>query len=121
VIDGLATAVIVISLAAAAWTLVPAARDRPIGWSHLAALAVVELVLIVQVVFAVVKLAGGEQPRDLAVFIGYLVGSLIILPIGGFLGMAERTRWGAVVAGVACLVVPVLVMRMQQIWQGTVG
>ncbi|MBC6462356.1 hypothetical protein [Actinomadura sp. HBU206391] len=120
-IDGLATALIVISLAAAAWTLVPAGRDRPIGWSHLAALAVVEAGLLVQAVIAVVKLAGGEQPQDLTVFIGYLVGSLIILPIGGFLGVAERTRWGSVVAGVACLVVPVVIMRMQQIWQGTVG
>ncbi|MCW2901894.1 MAG: hypothetical protein JWO67_4159 [Streptosporangiaceae bacterium] len=117
--DGLATALIAVALVVAAWTLVPAARDRPIGRSHVLGLVVVEAGLLAQAVAATVKLAGGQRPHETAVFVGYLIGSLIILPIGGFLGVAERTRWGAVVAGVACLIVPVLILRMQQIWQGT--
>jgi hypothetical protein len=119
VIDGLATVLIIVSLVAAAWTFVPAARDRPIGRSQLWALVMVELGLLTQAVMAVIKLAGGERPQELAVFVGYLAGSLVIVLVGGFLGLAERTRWGAVVAGVACLVVPVVVLRMQQVWEGT--
>lgn len=117
-IDGLAMALIIVSLVAAAWIFVPALRDRPIGRSHLAALVVVEVGLLVQAVVAIVQLARGEDADELAVFIGYLIGSLVIVPIGAFLGLAERTRWGSVVAGVACLIVPVVVLRMQQLWQG---
>jgi hypothetical protein len=119
VIDGLATVLIMVSLVAAAWTFVPAARNRPIGRSQLWALVMVELGLLAQAVMAIVKLAGGERPQELAIFVGYLAGSLVIVLVGGFLGLAERTRWGAVVAGVACLVVPVVVLRMQQVWEGT--
>lgn len=116
-IDVLAVIVTVVALAVAGWSLVTAALNRTVGVSHLAGLGVLEIALLVQAVVAVVKLAGGERPGEMIVFIGYLVACLLIPPAGAYCGLAERSRWGGVAVAVACLVVPVMIMRLQQLWQ----
>jgi hypothetical protein len=72
-------------------------------------------------VAGVVNLTGTDRDVDGLSFGGYLLGSLFVLPIGGFWALAERSRWGPGVLVVACLAVPVMVLRMQQIWAGTGG
>jgi hypothetical protein len=114
----LPTAVIVSALLLAGWCLLTAARDRTVGPVHLAGVAVVELVLLIQVGVAVARMAGGHQAGDTATFIGYLVATPLVLPAGAALAVLERTRWGGVLLGIAALVVPVLVVRLQQIWNG---
>ncbi|HET8681059.1 MAG TPA: hypothetical protein VFM54_04210 [Micromonosporaceae bacterium] len=116
--SGLAVAVIACSLALAAGCLLTAARDRAPGRAHVAGAAVVEAVLLVQVVVAVVRLAGGERPGSMATFVGYLVAAALLLPAAAALAALERTRWGAVILGVAALVLPVLMLRLQQVWHG---
>jgi thiamine transporter ThiT len=61
-------------------------------------------------------MAGGDRPAELATFIGYLVTAALMLPLAVVLSFMERTRWGAVIAGVAALTVAVLVLRLQQTW-----
>jgi hypothetical protein len=114
----LATAVIVAGLLTAAWCLLAAVRDRPTGYGQLAAMAVAEVLALVLGGWAVVRLVAGERPAELATFIGYLIVALLLLPAGAALSIVERTRWGAVIAGVAALVLPVLVVRLQQVWDG---
>lgn len=114
----LANAVIVASLLVAAWALVTAARNRLVTYIHLAALAVVELLVLAQVVVAIGRLVGGERPVSMVTFIGYLIGAALILPAAGALAVVERTRWGTVIVGVAALLLPVLVVRLQQVWYG---
>ncbi|HET8661926.1 MAG TPA: hypothetical protein VFM55_23395 [Micromonosporaceae bacterium] len=116
--SGLAVAVIACSLVLAAGCLLTAARDRAPGRVHLAGAAVVEAVLLAQVVVAVVRLAGGERPGSLVTFVGYLVAAPLLLPAAAALAALERTRWGAVILGVAALVLPVLMLRLQQLWHG---
>jgi threonine/homoserine efflux transporter RhtA len=118
VTDGLANAIIIASLVLAAWGLLTAALNRPAGRSHLLGLGLLEAALIVQVVVAVVKVVDGERPGQPATFVGYLVASLLVLPIGAALALMERSRWGAVIVGVASLVIPVLIVRLQQVWGG---
>jgi uncharacterized protein YqgC (DUF456 family) len=107
-----------LGLVVAAWCLFEYLRKRPIQVSHLIGLAVVEVALVAQVVTAFVKIAGGEEPAEKATFIGYLLGSLVILPVGAFLGLGERSKWGSVAAGIACLTIPVVILRMQDLWNG---
>ncbi|GAA0956418.1 hypothetical protein [Actinocorallia libanotica] len=114
----LAGTMIALSLAAAVWFLVLSARDKPIQAVHLLAMAVLEVGLLAQVVTAAVLLAGGDGPPGKGTFIGYLAGSLVVLPVGAFLGAGERSKWGSVAAGVACLTVPVVILRMQDLWSG---
>lgn len=81
------------------------------------ALALVELLLIVQLIVTFVAPAvGNPASGDLLEFYVYLV-SAILLPIaGGFWALVERSRWSTVVIGAVCLAIAVMVWRMNQIW-----
>ncbi|WP_030172331.1 hypothetical protein [Spirillospora albida] len=119
--DVLATANIVAALLAAAYALVTALRDRPMGVGHLVALGVLEVLLAAQVVVGFVKLNGGGGPDDTATFVGYLIATLLIPPAGAGWGLLERSRWGPAVIVVACLATAVMTVRLDQLWAGTVG
>lgn len=81
------------------------------------ALAVVEVLLVVQVVTAIVApLAGNPPTGDLLEFWVYLV-SAVLLPVGAVLwALMERSRWSTVILGVAALAIAIMVWRMQVIW-----
>lgn len=81
------------------------------------ALALVELLLIVQVVVAIVAPVAGNPPTgDLLEFWVYLV-SAVLLPIGAVLwALMERSRWSTVILGVAAIAVAIMVWRMHVIW-----
>jgi hypothetical protein len=115
-IDVLAVVIIVLALAAAGWSLLTAALNRLVGVTHLVALGVLEVALLVQAVIAIVDLVGGARPAEPAVFVAYLVGVLAIPPVGAYIGLGERSRWGGVAVAVACLAVPVMLVRLQQLW-----
>jgi hypothetical protein len=117
----LANVIIVVSLLAALHALISAWRDRPMDWWHLGALGVLEALLVAQAVTGFVKLSGDEGPADSATFVGYLIGVLLIPAAGAGWGLLERTRWGPGVIVVACLSVAVMIVRMRQIWEGTVA
>jgi hypothetical protein len=112
------TAVIVAALVLAAWCLVTAARDRTIGPYHWSGLGIVQALVVIETGFAVVHLASGAHPHEYATFIGYLITLFLILPAGMLLARMEPTRWGALIVAVAALVLPVLVLRVNQLWTG---
>jgi hypothetical protein len=119
VVDALAASLIVGVLVLAGLSLLLTALDRRVGRLVLAAAAVGEAGLLVQVVWAIVRLAGGARPDGgMAVFIGYLAGSLLILPVAAAWGLGERTRWGPAVVAAGFLVTAVIIVRMQQVWHG---
>ena len=119
--NGLANALIVAALVLAAWSLIVVVLDRTPSDVLLIALALLETGLLVQAVVAAARLVGGDGPDSAVVFTGYLIASLLILPAGTFWSLAERSRWGTGVLTVACLVVPVVIVRMNQTWQPTGG
>ncbi|MGC7099174.1 hypothetical protein ACPZ19_31250 [Amycolatopsis lurida] len=116
-IDSLATALVIATLVGAAWALVHVLRDRPPNRPLYGALAVIEVALLVQTVAGIINFANTDRPVDGPEFIAYLVGILVILPIAVLWSMTERTRWGTGVLIVACLALPVMIVRMQQIWE----
>ncbi|MEU6034806.1 hypothetical protein ABZ801_05305 [Actinomadura sp. NPDC047616] len=118
--SALSTVIIIASLLAAAYSLVTTLRDRAMGWDHLAALGVLEALLVAQMVVGFVKLSGDEGPGDTATFVGYLIGVVLIPVVSAGWGLLERTRWGPGVIVVACLAVSVMVVRLGQLWEGTV-
>jgi hypothetical protein len=88
-----------------------AAQDRTFGF-----LAVVEVVLLAQLVVGCVALARTDRDVEGVLFVSYLVGVALALPIGVFWSLAERTRAGTGVLLVAVLVLPVLFLRLHDIW-----
>lgn len=119
--DVVAYAVIAGSLAYAAWCLYAVVRNQIPREPHVIGAGIVELLLLIQVIVAVVLLAVEGAPDEFGVFIAYLVVSLLVLPLGLFWALAEKSRWGTAVLLVAALSVPVIVVRLQQLWQGTGG
>lgn len=118
-VDALATALIIGMLALAGLSLLMTALNRRVGRLLIGAIAVGEAGQLVQVVWAIVRLAGGDRPAGgMVVFIGYLIGSLIILPIAAVWGVGDRTRWGPGVVAAGFLVMAVLIVRMEQVWNG---
>ncbi|WP_373321821.1 hypothetical protein [Micromonospora okii] len=117
-VDGaLATATIVLSLVLAVWALVAAVRNRPPDRVQLAGLAVLEAGLLALTALALVALGGGERPGEPGAFFGYLV-TLVCLPaLAWVLARMEPTRWGSGIICAICLVVPVVVVRLQQTWE----
>ncbi len=115
-IDALAIALIAASLVLAAWGLLMALLGRRPGMTQLAGLGVLEVLALVQAVVAVIVMITGDRPEQLATFLLYLVSSLLVAPIGALWMLAERSRWGSTVGAVTCLVLAILVVRLQQIW-----
>ena len=81
------------------------------------ALALIELLLLAQIVIAIVApLTGNPASGSMLEFWTYLI-SAFILPIGGvFWAFADRTKWSTVIMGVVALAVAVMVWRMEVIW-----
>ena len=110
------TTIIVTGLALAGYALVLTALNRRMGTGLLAALGVLEILLLVLVGMIVARLAGGGRPAGLVMLIGYLVAMPLIPVAAAFLGAVERSRWGSAVAAVAGLVAAVLMVRLHEIW-----
>lgn len=124
-IQVLATALTVVALVAALWSLVLVITDRPITLATkptlgLAAVVVLlEVGLVVQSIVATVRVLNVDRgDLDLPTFFGYLIGVAVVLPLGGFWALGDRSRWGAGVLAVACLSVPVMILRLSQLWAG---
>jgi hypothetical protein len=110
------TTIIVAGLALAAYALLMTALNRRMGIGLLAALGVLEILLLVLVGLIVAKLAGGGRPASLATLIGYLIAMPLVPVAAGFWGLLERSRWGSAVVAVGGLVAAVLMVRLHEIW-----
>ena len=123
--DVLATVLIWVALGAAAWAATLVAAGTPVqlrAWHGLGlygVLAALETGLLGQLVVGIVLVANLDRQIDTLTFVGYLAGTLLVLPLAAIWALAERTRWGPSVAAIGCLVVPVLIVRLRQLWDTT--
>jgi hypothetical protein len=101
----------------AIWLVVLVARDRLPDSSLYAALAVIEVGLVVQLVIGLARVFGDHGGLNVAAYVGYLVGALLVLPIGFVWSAGERTRSGTGVLLVAVIAVGVLFLRLHQLWE----
>ncbi|HET6167011.1 MAG TPA: hypothetical protein VFE07_09300 [Marmoricola sp.] len=91
-------------------------RDVRPGATTYALLVLLELGLVAQLVLGLVKVFGDHEGVSVATYVAYLVGALVILPLAAGWAWAERTRNGTAVLLVAVVVVPVLFVRLHDIW-----
>ncbi len=107
----------VIAAAAAVVALVLGLAGRKPSDLSLAGPAIVEVLLIAQLVIAIVAPLAGDPPTGSIIeFYAYLISALVIPPAAIFWALTERTRWSVVVVGVACFAIAVMLVRMQIIW-----
>ncbi|HEY5249438.1 MAG TPA: hypothetical protein VIJ15_13420, partial [Dermatophilaceae bacterium] len=69
----------------------------------------------------IVQMAGSDRQFARAEFVGYLLGCLVILPLAFYWARGERSRSGTLVIALGFLIMPVMVLRVQQVWAGSVG
>jgi len=106
VLCGLTTVLLIVHLA----------RDLAAQDSMFALLGLTELVLVGQLVGGCVALGHTERDVDGTLFVSYLVGTALALPIGAFWSLAERSRAGTAVVLLAVLTVAALEVRLDAIW-----
>lgn len=119
---GFTIAQVVVAVAAGLFCLVAGlAGRRPSDWT-VGSLALIELLLIAQVVVAIAApTVGNASSGSVLEFWVYLV-SAALLPIAGVgWALIERSRWSTVVMGVVALSIAVMMWRMQVIWTGQGG
>ena len=100
----------------AVWLLVLIVLDRLPGDTLYGALAVLEVGLAVQLVIGLVRVFGDHGELNVAAYVGYLVGSLLVLPVAFAWSAGERTRSGTAVLLVGVIAVGFLFLRLQQLW-----
>jgi len=91
-------------------------RDQAVGNVGFFGLAALEVGLVVQLVWGLVRVFDDHEGVSVAPYLGYLFGALLILPIGFVWSASEKSRSGTAVLLVAVLVLPVLFLRLHDLW-----
>lgn len=81
------------------------------------ALALVEVLLIAQIVVAIIAPFVGNPPSGSPLeYWVYLISAALVPPAAVFWALIERSRWSTVIMGIAALAVAIMLWRMQVIW-----
>jgi hypothetical protein len=113
--------VVGLSLLLGVVVVVYVARDRAADVWLVGGFGVLEALLLVQAGVGCIQLATTGRDVDGLVFVGYLLGSLLVPPAALVWSLAERSRSGSAVLLVGALTVPVLVSRLQAVWTAGPG
>ncbi len=125
-IEVLAAVLTYLALAGAAWSAVLVVANKPVDlrrWHGLwlyGLVALLEVGLLTQLVVGIVQLSTDDREVETATFLGYLITMVLVPPIAAFWALLERSRWGPVVMVVGFLTIPVLVIRLRQVWEAHV-
>ena len=108
---------VAVAVAAGLFALVLGLLGRRPSDYTLGAAALVEVLLIIQVIVALIAPAVGNAPTgSLLEFWVYLGSAVLIPPAAVLWALVDRDRWSTAVIGVACLAIAVMLYRMGQIW-----
>lgn len=117
-IVALTVAVLTAALVWALWCAGSAIAGQAPTRAHRLGLLVLEVVALVQALVLVVGLIvqGGRAGGAVAEIVGYLIATLVVLPVGAAMAHGERSRYGSVVLAVAGVTLAVLALRTGQVW-----
>jgi len=108
---------VVVACAAGLLCLVLGLAGRRPSDLSVGSLALVELLLVIQVVVAIVApLAGNPPTGSLLEYWMYLVSAVLLPAAAVGWSLVERGRWSTVIMGVVGLSIAVMVWRMHVIW-----
>lgn len=93
-------------------------RDVPAGDPAFVMVAVLELLLVVQLLLGSIALVRTEVDVAGVLFVSYLAGVVLAPAIGAFWSLAERSRAGTLVLLLSVVTVAALEVRLDAIWGG---
>jgi hypothetical protein len=100
----------------ALWLLVLMVRDRSPDRILLNVMVVIEMGLVANLVLGVVRVSDAPARVSTGVYVGYLIGALLLVPAGVIWSSGERSRGGTGVLLLAVLLVPFMFVRLADIW-----
>jgi len=124
VIAGLLLTLAVYAGALAAWSAVFAFRGRGPTPRHAAVALVLQSALALHALWRLATLTGGTRPADLAVAVGYVIASVLVLPLaaGSLASLLDSRRtvttsgWDAGALSVASAATVVVAARIDATW-----
>ena len=117
--DGISIFLTVLVLAV--WALTLVVRGRTPDRVLLVGIAGLELLLVVLLIGGLVQMVQTDHDFAKGTFVGYLAACVAIPPIAVLWSSEEPSRSGTAVLLVVLLVLPVMILRIQQVWAGPVG
>jgi hypothetical protein len=114
-------AIQIVALLLAAWAFGLVLTNRPPGVPLLAGGAVLEALLIGFLVGGLVQMTRSHRHFARAEFVIYLLACVAIPLAAAAWGWGERSRAGTAVIALGFLIMPVMLIRVQQVWAGPVG
>ena len=115
-----ATVIMIAAFAVAVWALVHLISGRPMSRALHSSQLVLAALLVVLAIGGIVQMVATDRDFARLEFVGYVVLSPMI-PIGSWWWTrGDSTRVGSAIVMVVALVLPVLVLRIQQVWAGGV-
>lgn len=115
------TAIIVASLLLSLWALVLVIANRPPNRPLWFALAGLEVLLLLFLAGGIVQMLGSDRDFARLEFVLYLLACAAVLPAAAWWVRGEVSRAAAGVLMVVLLVLPVMIVRVQQVWAGSGG
>lgn len=109
---------LVIAGALAVLLVVDLVRDRAAQDSHFVGLAVLEVIMLVQLVGGVIALTRTERDVEGAVFVSYLVTNLLVPVVAALFALTERSRVGTTILLLGVATVAGLEVRLWDVWGG---
>jgi hypothetical protein len=116
--DGLQVAVSAVAVAVALVALWYVVSNRRTDRVLAAAVGVLWLATLVQLVYGVVALVGTDRDVRGVVFVLYLLGLAATPPAAAWWAAGEPSRAGSGVVVVAALLVPFMLLRLSTLWAG---
>lgn len=111
-------AALLVAAALAVVLVLDLVRDRAAQDPHFVGLAVLEVLMLVQLVAGLVALARTERDVEGAVFVSYLVTNLLVPVVAAFFALAERSRVGTTILLLGVATVAGLEVRLWDVWGG---
>jgi hypothetical protein len=124
VIDGLLLTLAVYAGVLAMWTATYAMHGREPTLRHAAVALVLQAGLALHALGRLATLCGGAKPTDMAVAVGYLIASVLVLPLaaGSVTSLLDGRRsvsasgWDAAALSIASAATAVVTSRIDATW-----
>nr|WP_296779607.1 hypothetical protein [Rhodococcus sp. (in: high G+C Gram-positive bacteria)] len=105
---------VLLKLAVGSPVLLKNKADRALFWT----ISATEAVVLIQAVVGFVLMFTSDREIHRLTFGLYLIGLLLLLPIGTWWSLGDRSRGGTAVLLVAVVTLAAMVLRLSQIWAG---
>lgn len=110
--------IVALGLVATVYALSRTIRNLPLDDPLLFGVVALEVLLIVQLIAGLIGVASTDRELETVTLVAYLIGVVVIVPLGAVWALVERSRYGPAVLALATFSAAVMTLRIVQLWNG---